>query len=258
MRVATFNVLHGRSLTDGRVERGRLAEEIAALGADLLGLQEVDRAQPRSALLDIPAIAAAAIGPGAAYRFVPVMIGTPGQTWTAAVTGDEDRVGEPAYGIALVTRLPVRSWHVVRLKAAPTRSPVAMPGTKLRLMMLQDEPRALLAAVVEGPSGPMTVATTHLSFVPGWNVWQLRRACRELRRLPAPRLLLGDLNIPGRLAGVLSGWQMLARAPTYPNPEPQLQLDHVLGHGNVPAVIGARARAMRVSDHCALVVDLAD
>jgi endonuclease/exonuclease/phosphatase family metal-dependent hydrolase len=135
-------------------------------------------------------------------------MGTPGASWTAAVDGDEDRRDQPSYGIALVTRLPVRSWHVLRLPAAPMRSPVAAPGdpaNRARLILVRDEPRALLAAVVDGPHGQLTVATTHLSFVPGWNVWQLRRVCRELRRLPAPRLLLGDLNLPGRLAGALSG-----------------------------------------------------
>ena len=39
-----------------------------------------------------------------------------------------------------------------------------------------DEPRVLLAAVVDAPFGRLTIATTHLSFVPGWNVWQLRIA----------------------------------------------------------------------------------
>lgn len=263
MRVVTFNVLHGRSLADGRVDPGRLQAEIAGLDADVLGLQEVDRAQPRSGRIDLPALAAAAVGSGAAYRYLPALMGTPGGTWSAAVDGDEDRLDEPSYGIALVTRLPVRSWHSVRLKAAPMRSPVAVPGGPsggrlggARVMLLQDEPRALLAAVVDGPNGPLTVGTTHLSFVPGWNAWQLRRACAELRRLPAPRILLGDLNIPGRLAGAVSGWRLLARAATYPSPEPQIQLDHVLGDGPLPEVVGAGARALVVSDHCALVVDL--
>jgi len=256
MRVATFNILHGRSLADGRVDADRLASAIASLDADVLGLQEVDRAQPRSGQVDLTAVAAQAAGASAA-RFAAALIGTPGETWSAATDRDEDRDGEPAYGVALVSRLPVREWHVVRLTAAPTKAPVAMPGSKTRLMLIQDEPRVLLAAVVEGPAGPMTVATTHLSFVPGWNVWQLRRVCRELRRLPAPRLLLGDLNIPAALAGVASGWRLLARSPTYPSADPSVQLDHVLGDGPLPPVSGVQARQLAVSDHRALLVDFA-
>ncbi len=255
MRVATFNVLHGMSLTDGRVDPARLAAEIGSLDADVLGLQEVDRAQPRSGHVDVTAVAAAAVGAGATYRFAPALIGTPGQAWTAAVDGHEERADEPGYGIALITGLPVHSWHVVHLKAAPTRAPVAMPGTTSRIMLIEDEPRVMLAAVVEGPAGPLTVATTHLSFVPGWNVWQLRRVCRFLRGLPAPRILLGDLNIPAALAGIASGWRLLARTPTYPSPQPSVQLDHILGDGLLPPVIGVQSRLLQVSDHRALLVD---
>lgn len=261
MRVATFNLLHGESLVDRRVDAHRLRVEIERLDADVLGLQEVDRGQARSNCVDEAAEAAAAVGGGAAYRFVPTMIGTPGAEWTAAVDGDEDRRGEPAYGIALVTRLPVQRWHVRRLTAAPMRSPVPDAGTTSQLTLAHDEPRAMLAAVVTGPDGPLTIATAHLSFVPGWNAWQLRQVCRELCQLPAPRLLLGDLNIPGRVAGVLSGWQMLAtNLPTYPSADPQFQLDHVLADGAdgvTPVAVAAEARAMRISDHRALVVDLA-
>ncbi|MEP6696457.1 MAG: endonuclease/exonuclease/phosphatase family protein [Pseudonocardiales bacterium] len=256
MRIVTFNVLHGRSLSDGRVDGGRARQQFAALGADVLGLQEVDWAQPRSGRIDLPALAAEAAGSGASYRYAPALIGTPGRTWRAAGNADEQRPEQPSYGIALVTRLPVRSWHVVRLRMAPMRSVIVKPDSRSRLMLVADEPRVMLAAVVDGPAGPMTVATTHLSFVPGWNIWQLRRVCRALRRLPAPRILLGDLNLPGRIPGAVSGWRMLARTPTYPNPEPHVQLDHVLGNGALPQVLRASASAMELSDHCALTVDL--
>ncbi|MDP9239167.1 MAG: endonuclease/exonuclease/phosphatase family protein [Actinomycetota bacterium] len=259
MRVVTFNVLHGRSLSNGEVDAGRFQAEIVGLDADVLGLQEVDRAQPRSSRLDLAALAALAVGEGADYRYVPALMGTPGEPWRAATSGDVERTDEPSYGVALVTRLPVQSWHTVLLKGAPMRSPILLSdsaGGRARVILVRDEPRALVAAVVDGPGGPMTVATTHLSFVPGWNVWQLRKVCRELRRLPAPRILLGDLNIPGAVAGVLSGWRLLARAATYPGAEPQAQLDHVLCDGPVPGVAGSEARAMGISDHRALIVDL--
>ena len=48
MRVATFNILHGRSPADDRVDVDRFAEAVRTLDADVLGLQEVDRFQSRS------------------------------------------------------------------------------------------------------------------------------------------------------------------------------------------------------------------
>ena len=76
----------------------------------------------------------------------------------------------------------------------------------------------MIAAVVETPHGPVTVATTHLSFVPGWNVRQLRTAVRALRTLPAPRILLGDLNLPAGPVRAFTGWRPLARARHLPQP----------------------------------------
>lgn len=48
MRLATFNILNGRSTKDGTVRLDRLAGAVRTLDADVLGLQEVDRLQPRS------------------------------------------------------------------------------------------------------------------------------------------------------------------------------------------------------------------
>jgi endonuclease/exonuclease/phosphatase family metal-dependent hydrolase len=256
VRLATFNLLHGRSLSDGQVDVPRLREAVAALDADVLGMQEVDRAQPRSARRDLTAEAAAAMG--GAGRFAPAMMGTPGERWRPARDGDAARVDEPSYGVALITRLPVLRWSVTRLPSAPVRSPILIPGPTRRVVWLRDEPRVLLAAVLDTPAGPLTVGTTHLSFVPGWNGAQLRWAARAMRRLPAPRVLLGDLNLPGALPRWLTGWRALATLPTYPADQPKVQLDHVLEHGTgLPAVLAAQAPPMPLSDHRALLVDLA-
>lgn len=255
MRVATFNLLHGRSLRDGLVDADRLTNAVQTLRADVLGLQEVDRAQPRSGELDLAGLAAAAMGAGD-WRFQPALVGTPGEQWRAA-TANDLATTEPSYGVALVSRLPVRCWRAVPLAAARMRSPVVIPGSH-RVLWLHDEPRVGLAAVIEAPTGPMTVATTHLSFVPGWNVVQLRRLVSALRDLPEPQLLLGDLNLPGPLPRLLSRWQGLSQARTYPADKPSVQIDHVLGHGTLPAVLGVETRQLGLSDHRAVVVELSD
>jgi endonuclease/exonuclease/phosphatase family metal-dependent hydrolase len=258
VRLATFNLMHGRSLYDGRVDPLRLRAAVRTVDADVLGMQEVDRDQPRSGGADLAALAADAMH--GQYRFTPALVGTPGEIFRP-VSGIE-AVGEPHYGVALVTRLPVRSWHMARLAAAPVRAPVYVPGPAGGLIVVSDEPRVLLAAVLDTPTGPMTVATTHLSFVPGWNARQLRRVVRALRVLPAPRLLLGDLNLPGRLAALASGWTMLARRATYPSAAPRFQFDHVLldprGGGAVPPVRAVDTPAVDLSDHRPLVVELGD
>lgn len=258
MRLATFNVLHGRSVVDGMVNETRLADAVTALDADLLALQEVDRDQSRSGHLDLTAVAARALG-APAHRFAAALVGTPGEQFRP-LTHDDDGHGEPCYGIGLISRYPVRSWQVTRLRAVPTRSPVYVAGPGGGFRLFQDEPRVLLAAAVDTPYGTVTVAATHLSFVPGWNLWQLRQVVRALRTLPAPRILLGDLNIPARLVGPASGWQVLGRQPTYPADAPRVQLDHILadrrGRQALPPVTAVSAPATTISDHRPLLVDL--
>ena len=53
MRLATFNILHGRTVADGVVDLERLRAAVKAIDADVLGLQEVDCDQPRSQLADL-------------------------------------------------------------------------------------------------------------------------------------------------------------------------------------------------------------
>ena len=255
MRLASFNVLHGRSLADGDVSTARLVEACASLGADVLALQEIDRNQPRSGHVDQTAVVAAGMGADG-WRFEPALLGEPGATWRAATDDDDPAGAEAGYGVGLVSRLPVRSWHVVRLRAAKVRAPVAVPGGRGRFILLPDEPRVALAAEVEAPSGPLLVATTHLSFVPGWNVVQLRRVTRELAAHGLPCVLLGDLNIPGPLPARTTGWRALATVKTFPGAKPSLQIDHALGHGRLPEVRAVSAPELALSDHRALVVDL--
>jgi endonuclease/exonuclease/phosphatase family metal-dependent hydrolase len=258
VRLASFNLLHGRSPHDGLVDGPRLAAAVRTLDADILALQEVDRGQSRSGHLDLTAIAAEAAG-ATEHRFAAAVVGTPGQR-LRPLNHDDDGLGEPCYGVGLISRYPVRSWQVIRLPVAPVRSPVYMPGPAGGIVLLADEPRVVLAAVVEAPFGPLTAAATHLSFVAGWNVRQLRRVVRELAALPAPRLLLGDLNVPAWVAALASRWRPLGRQPTFLAVHPRVQLDHILvdphGAERLPPVTAVGTPVSTISDHRPLVVDL--
>ncbi|RZS87465.1 endonuclease/exonuclease/phosphatase family metal-dependent hydrolase [Motilibacter rhizosphaerae] len=265
MRIATFNLLSGRAMGSEDADPEQLRRAVRTLDADVLALQEVDRHQERSGGVDQTALVAEAVG-ARAWRFVPALVGTPGGTWRAAGPADEecDGVGshEPAaYGIALVSRLPVISWKVVRLRPVPVVTPLRLghPGERKRLVWVRDEPRTAVVAVVEGPDGPVTVANTHLSFVPRWNVAQLRRLVGALEDEPRPQVLVGDLNMPAGLPRWLCReWRQLVSERTWPAHTPRVQLDHVLGRGGVPDGATGYAVELELSDHRALVVDVPD
>lgn len=257
MRVATFNLLHGLSLADGSVDESALRGAAATLDADIVGLQEVDRGQPRSHLVDQTAAVADALG-ARHWRFAPALRGTPGTNagWTPSTDADDGEDNQPTYGVGLVSRLPVLSWHVRRFGPAPVGMPLMVPGSR-GLTHVHDEPRVGVAAVLDGRTGPLTVVSAHLSFMPGWNVTQLRTLARWARGFPGPRLLIGDFNLPGALPRLTTRWTQLARAATYPSWRPRVQFDHVLADGiDESAVRDVQVMRLDVSDHCALAVDL--
>ncbi|WP_285100607.1 endonuclease/exonuclease/phosphatase family protein [Promicromonospora sp. MEB111] len=291
MRIATFNVQHGLG-PDGRVDNDRLARAVAALDADVVGLQEVDQGQVRSGGADQAALCAAAMG-AVDHRFRPALAGPfryPGIRRRARRT---ERPGAPGYGIALLSRFPVLSWHTVLL-------PPATPWVWGRVQLGTDEPRVALAARIDAPSGPVTVVCTHLSVyrfsAVGWAGGMVRRAAgyrrgtagerhaerqvdylrRRLVGLRRPLVLLGDFNLRGSVPADRTGWRPLVTGDTFPRHDPRFQIDHVLldegvpqgegtgaGADGDPRVPGGRIGSAEgrvvdtgVSDHRALVVDV--
>ena len=249
MRIATFNVLNGRAPADEWVDPARFRSAIASLDADVLCLQEVDLNQPRSGGADLTALAAEAMG-AVEHRFVAALAGTP-ESWSGA-TGLEE-ASAPGYGIALLSRYPVRGWRVLRLPPAPVRLPYRFAG-RLRPEWVRDEHRVAVLADLAAPGGPMRVVTTHLSFLPWWNGRQLRVLMRSLGAASGPTVLTGDLNMRPRRAERLTGMTSLATGATFPADRPGVQLDHILCTERLDASGGPVA--LEISDHRALVVDL--
>lgn len=282
LRLTTFNVLHGMPILGGmpqpqRDDAGRiigaprhtddaqLREAVAQLGSDVLALQEVDRHQDRSGLHDQTALAAEALG-AEYHRFVPTIVGEPGDAsaWHPAGAEEDAAVAESRhagamYGVGLISRWPVLQWRIERFTSPAWRVPLVVPGPQRRpqVVRVPDEPRAAVAAVIDSPLGVMTVATAHLSFIPGVNIRQLRDLVRRTADLPRPFILLGDFNMPGRLPAVITRMRALAKGATYPSFKPTIQFDHVLADGLAPTMrTQATVSALNISDHCAVSVDL--
>src|SRR5207253_11510097 len=102
----------------------------ASLDADVLALQEIDRCQTRSHGADQTAEVADAMGASARdWRFVPAIVGEPGATWrggTGRDVADDGDSADPGSGVGLVSRRPVKAWHVLRLPAAAVKAPVVV------------------------------------------------------------------------------------------------------------------------------------
>jgi endonuclease/exonuclease/phosphatase family metal-dependent hydrolase len=246
LKVATWNIFGGRVWDGSRVDLDLTLATLRRLDADVVAVQEVDRDQGRSHQADQARLLGEALGMD--WRYAPALLGTPGSSegWRVAVPGDPDP-GGPAYGIALLSRLPLGEVETV-----------ALPESR-------DEPRVGLVAGLADGGRRLTVAGTHLSFVPGPNVGQLRALQHHLDERGGPRLLLGDLNLWWPAVRLLSlpGWRPLVHGGTFRNrppgsPAPLVQLDHVLAAG-ASAAVSARGRRIvsgPASDHKAVLVEL--
>jgi endonuclease/exonuclease/phosphatase family metal-dependent hydrolase len=169
---------------------------------------------------------------------------------------EEDVPGTATYGISLLSRYPASSWQVLRLPQIRRRFPMWLPGPR-KVIIVREEPRAVVIGNLDTPMGPLVVANTHLSFVPGLHRLQLRRIRRDLAGMPGNLLLMGDLNMVHPRPAQITGYRSLATHPTFPAEEPDRQLDHILLRGELGRVIASSAPLLPVSDHRALVVEVA-
>jgi endonuclease/exonuclease/phosphatase family metal-dependent hydrolase len=273
MRITSWNILHGMAIPPTPdPQLGALADAtekiVIDLAPDLIAIQECDYRLARTA--DAHQIAEIARSIGAQYfAFAPCIIGTPGEKWRKLSASDQAIITEKesstsyegGYGIGIASKIEVIKWHRLDLGNAPIGMPLLVPGEdgkpgKLRPIYIRDEPRVALAAtLVNG----ITVINTHLSFVPGYNIKQLRAIKRwaiELEKeMNTMAIIVGDLNLPKNLPVVASKWRSLATQATYPSWGAKIQFDYILskstlGSTHLPTVTTG------VSDHLPLTVEL--
>jgi endonuclease/exonuclease/phosphatase family metal-dependent hydrolase len=256
MRVATWNLLHGMDVRTRRVDLGAVADGIAALDADVVAVQEVDRELSRSGGVD--QIAALADKLGWHGVFAPALLGEPVRSWDALPEHSADP-GGPAYGIGLLSPHPLLDIARLALPGGADRRRRTGEITVLeqRPPGWDREPRIVLRARLAHPDGELVVAGTHLSYVAWRAVRQLRRA---LARTAAggPAVLMGDLNLPRpavRAALTGSGWVAgNPDAPTFPAWGPRMQLDHVLARR--VRLAATRVAQRGTSDHLAVTAEV--
>jgi endonuclease/exonuclease/phosphatase family metal-dependent hydrolase len=273
MRITSWNILHGMAIPPTPVADiaalAQAAEKIAKdLAPELVAVQECDYRLART--VDANQISEIAQSIGAQYfAFAPCIIGTPGEKWRKLNASDQgvitesDNAGthEGAYGIGIASKIEVIKWHRLDLGNAPIGMPLLVPGDegnpgKLRPIYIRDEPRVAIAAtLING----ITVINTHLSFVPGYNVKQLRAikrwALQLEKEMNTTAIIVGDLNLPKNLPVVASKWRSLATQATYPSWGAKIQFDYILTRSamestQLPTV------ATGVSDHLPLSVEL--
>jgi endonuclease/exonuclease/phosphatase family metal-dependent hydrolase len=228
VRIAAYNIKHGEGM-DGQVDLSRAAEVLRALDPDVVTLQEIDRGTDRTDGVDQAARLAEALGMTAHFgAFMPYQGG--------------------AYGMAVLTRLPVAAVENIRL---PTG----------------DEPRtALRVTVGVGDEGrPLSVVGIHLYRTPEERLAQAEALSLHLESVEHPVVLAGDFNsLRGdRILRHLRAaeWQVVDKdgpSFTYPADDPAREIDFVmLRPGSAFEVVRHEVVDERIaSDHRPLLVVL--
>ncbi len=237
IRVMSYNVQHGQGVDDG-LDLNRVAAEIGHSGADIVGLQEVDRHwSERSDFADQAAELARNLDMHVVYG--------------ANLDLDPLNPGEPRrqYGNAILSDAPIREWRNTLLPRSGSL-----------------EQRGLLEVLVTMRGIPVRVFTTHLQH----NSQQERIAqIAAIRAVIGAShesvVLTGDLNarpdtpeIDAITEDLVDAWTAagVGRGYTYSTENPHARLDYVL-HSNDVTTCSAAVLRTNGSDHLPVAADLA-
>lgn len=234
LKILSYNV-HSCVGTDKKLDPARIADVIAGLEPDIIGLQELDVGRKRSGGIDQAHAIASLLKMH--FHFHPAL-----------------KVEDEHYGDAILTAFPLR---LIKADALPSYG----------------EPRGALWAEIDIGGRPLQVFNTHLglfrrerirqsSIIAGTD-WLDHPQARE-----KPKLLMGDFNsIPSspayrQLSGALrdiGAETGKVASRTFPSRFPLLRLDHVFV-ADGPRIVKAEAISTPLtraaSDHLPLLVTI--
>jgi len=230
LRIATYNIHRCRGL-DGRTNPKRIAEVIRAIGADIVALQEVIGAGPRST--------------GHAEELGAEL----GMDWVMAPTRHLRRA---LFGNVVLSHLPIAQ------------------HAQYDLSWKTCEPRCCQRVDIAVGPHTLHLYNVHLGTAYLERRFQAERlsAIVHDRRVGQPKIVLGDFNEWMRglatqmLSERLSSIDLrahLRRRRTYPGVFPVLHLDHIYYEGRVEVAtveLPRTRRSLMASDHLPLVAEL--
>ncbi|MDQ0383135.1 endonuclease/exonuclease/phosphatase family protein [Amycolatopsis thermophila] len=232
LSVLTFNIRHARG-TDGVLDLARVAGVIRDSGADVVGLQEVDRHySARSDWADQAGELARLLGYHAVFG--------------ANLDRGPPAAGSPRiqYGTAILSRYPVTAWDNTHLFRSPGH-----------------EQRGLLHARIDVHGVPVHVYDTHLAAGSQTDRLEQTRQITSLIGATGPAVLVGDLNALPDAPEIATldnaftdAWPVSGEGDgsTYPAGSPDRRIDYVYASRSVSPLV-TRVLPADASDHLPLL-----
>lgn len=238
-RVLSYNIHHGVGL-DGVLDLERIAAEIEATGADVVGLQEVDNHWgERSGWVDQASWLAQRLGMHHAYAANLDLDPAPGDTVRRQ------------YGTAVLSRFEILSAtnHLL---------------TNLPYETRPTEQRGLLHVVVNVRGAHVDINNTHLDHQRAeQRISQVREVLAIVARQSGTAVVLGDLNATPETtevrmlvdAGLKDAFAGIAGAETYPAEAPTKRIDYLLVREAL-TITGQEVLTTEASDHLPITAAL--
>jgi endonuclease/exonuclease/phosphatase family metal-dependent hydrolase len=212
IKVMTYNIHHGKG-KDGKLNLQRIADKVAASGADVFGLNEVDKVfSARSNHIDQISWLSAELNMQQSFG--------PSITLESKETSSVRQ-----YGNALLSRHPIKfeTNHMIQNR---------------RWFV---EGRALLETTIQNGDQLVKIYVTHLSLNPLLQRNQVNFIINKLQSEKLPIILMGDLNMKRgsqtwkKLTGQLTDVcyeAFLKPCSTFPSTKPKSQLDYIFISSN--------------------------
>ncbi|WP_406428306.1 endonuclease/exonuclease/phosphatase family protein [Streptomyces sp. NBC_01589] len=240
LRVATYNIHAGAGM-DNVFDLDRQADELRALDADVIGLQEVDvHWDTRSQWWDVAGELAERLH--MRVSFAPIY------------SLDPTTPGAPRreFGVAVLSRYRIVSAENHEITRLSTQVPNPVPA-----------PAPGFGEVVVRVKGmPVHVYVTHLDYRgdPSVRIAQVADTRRVMAEDEGRKVLLGDFNAEPGAPELAPLWEELADAepgaPTYPALNPVKRIDFVAVSKDGVRVRDAAVAETLASDHRPVVADL--
>lgn len=238
LRVMSYNIQAGGG------DLARIAATIRGASPDIVGLQEVDvHWSDRSGFADQARELASMLG--MEVSFAPIY---------AIPSADPSRPVRE-YGVALLSRFPIREWRNDSLTRLSTQDPLAVPSRM----------PGMVEAMIDVRGWQVRVFTTHLDYRadPSLRSRQVAELLAYLGRSDVPTILTGDLNAgPSApelqpLLGVLhDAWAAgSGDGLTYPAEKPVKRIDYVLSSRHFETTAASVIQSP-ASDHRAVIATL--